>query len=136
MIEKLGNKEKLLEIKNKYHNKQLADGLTNEKEFMELSIQDDKLVPQKNFIYRFPLKTNGRAHFYAPVKRISNYFIDTFWFNIIVIWIYSCFLFVLLYFDILRKIIAYFETLRLNRIARRRLLRLLNITEQQPIKGK
>ncbi len=133
LIVKYGTREKIIDFKQKYHNKQLADVVTNEKEFNEFYIQGDKIVPLRNAIYRLPDKSNGRAHFYAPAKKIGKFYIDTFWFNITIIWLYSGILFVLLYFDILRKVIAYFETLRLNRLARRRLMRLLNITENQPL---
>jgi ABC-type multidrug transport system ATPase subunit len=131
LILKLGGSENFRNFRNQYHNKQLADVVTNEKEIFELGIQNDEIIPLKKAVYRIPESTYGRAHYYAPVKRFKNYLIDTFWFNIIVIWLTTIFLFFLLYFDVLRLIIAYFETWRLNRLNRRRLLRLLNITDYQ-----
>ncbi|HOK52221.1 MAG TPA: ABC transporter permease, partial [Bacteroidales bacterium] len=132
LVKKFGGRDNLLKIKQEYYNKQLADVVTNEKEFSEFYLQNNRLIPTRNAIYRLPVLSNGRAHFYAPMKRVGKYYIDTFWFNLIVIWLYTGLLFLILYADLFRKVIAYFESLRLNRLARRRFMRLLNITEQQP----
>ena len=59
-----------------------------------------------------PLSEAGRAHFYAPVKRIGNLEIDTFWFNVIVIWSVSLLLYITLYFKVLRYTINYLENFR------------------------
>ncbi len=56
-------------------------------------------------IYKDPDKTNGRAHFMASQKYLSGYTIDTFIFNLAIIWLMSIFLYVTLYYDWLRKII-------------------------------
>jgi ABC transport system ATP-binding/permease protein len=129
LVKKLGSKDAYIQFKQEYYNKQLGSVVSNDKEFKEYEIQNNELIPIKNAIFRDPISKNGRAHFYAPVKIIGNVIIDTFWFNIAVIWLYSSILFMLLYFDVLRKVIAYFETIRLNRANRRRFLRLLNINE-------
>ena len=124
LVYKLGGNKQFLAFKEKYYNKQVADIVANEKEVLEFDIQNKEMVRIKDAIFRSPESNFGRAHFYAPVKRISNIKIDTFWFNIMFIWFFSGILFVLLYYDVLRKIILYFDTLRLNRINRRRFLRL------------
>ena len=130
MVHKYGGIAKFRLFKQKYYNKQIYSVVTNEQEIAEYYIQNEELIPLKNGIYKLPISNYGRAHYYAPVKHIFNVYIDTYWFNILVIWLFGGLLFALLYFDILRKIITYFETLRLNRINRRRFLRLLNITDQ------
>ena len=50
-----------------------------------------------------PNSSFGRAHFYAPVKKIGSLHIDTFYFNLIFIWIITIIAYFLLYFDTLRK---------------------------------
>ncbi len=55
----------------------------------------------------------GRAHFYAPSKRIGNTEIGTWLFNMIVIWIGSVALFLVLYHNLIRKLLEYIENLRL-----------------------
>ncbi len=55
----------------------------------------------------------GRAHFYAPYKYLGNIEIDTYWFNIIVIWLVSVLLYLALYFNLLQKLMTWFGNLRL-----------------------
>jgi hypothetical protein len=136
LVKKMGSEDAFLRFKQKYYNKQVASIVTNDKEFKEYEKQNNELIPVKNSIFRDPISRNGRAHFYAPVKIIGNFKIDTFWFNTLVIWLFSGVLFFFLYFDVLRKVIAYFETIRLNRANRRRFLRLLNINEGMLISKK
>lgn len=130
LISKYGNEEKLQAFKQKHYNKQLADIVTNEKELKEFNIQNNEIVRLKDPIFRIPDSNTGMAHFYAPHKKILSVKIDTFWFNLVFIWLFSIILFILLYFDVLSRIIAYFDTLRLNRRNRMRLLRLLKVYEQ------
>jgi hypothetical protein len=135
---KLGGNDQFQNYKQKYYNKQLAFVMTNEKELNEFVIQDNEIVRVRDAVYRSPEASNGRAHFYAPVKRIFNISIGTLYFNLLFIWFYTFVMFVILYYDILRKIIAYFESLLMIRRTRRRLLRLLLIEQQnvkQTLKG-
>jgi hypothetical protein len=55
----------------------------------------------------------GRAHFYAPNKLIGEIRIDTYWFNMLVIWLVSVLLYLALYFNLLKKLMTWFENLRL-----------------------
>jgi hypothetical protein len=54
----------------------------------------------------------GRAHFYAPIKMLWNKEIDTFWFNLLVLWFVTLVLYIILYFNLLQKVVSYFENLR------------------------
>lgn len=133
LVDKYGGTEKFQDFKQQYYNRQLAFVITNEKELNEFVIQNDELVRVRDAVFRAPETNNGRAHFYAPYKRVAGIPIGTFYFNLIFIWLYSGVLFVILYYDVLRKIIAYFDSLLLNRRTRRRFLRLL-LLEQQNVK--
>ena len=128
-VKKLGSHDNFIAFRQKYYNSQITSVVTNEKELQEFSMHEDELVPAKYAIYRNPLSDCGRAHFYSPSKVILGVFIDTFWFNLSIIWMFGGVLFLILYYDLLRRVITYFETLRLNRANQRRLMRLLNITE-------
>jgi ABC-type multidrug transport system ATPase subunit len=134
LVKKYGSRDNVVKFKQRYYNKQLSDIVTNEKELMDFYVFNNQIIPVRNAIYRLPNSPDGRAHFYAPAKKLGKYYIDTFWFNILVIWLSTAILFVILYFDLLRKVIAYFESLRLSRLARRRFMRLLNISEQIPVR--
>lgn len=56
-------------------------------------------------IYKDPVNLSGRAHFMASQKNFLGYALNTYTFNVTVIWIMSIFLYVALYFDWLRKIL-------------------------------
>jgi ABC transport system ATP-binding/permease protein len=131
LVTKLKGKDNFLHFKQAYFNQTISDVVTNQKEIEDFTIRIDQLIPSRDAIYRYPQSNYGRAHFYAPVKRIGNGTMDTFWFNVSVIWILSGLLLLLLYYDVLRKIIGYFETLRINRVNQRRFLRLIKITNPQ-----
>jgi hypothetical protein len=49
------------------------------------------------------------ANLYQPSKHFAGLAIDTLYFNIMVIWSMTAVLFVTLYFDVLRKVIAILE---------------------------
>ncbi len=59
-----------------------------------------------------PVSNYGRTHFYAPYKQIGNIAIDTFWFNIIVLWIAIIIFYIALYFNLLQKAITFFGNMR------------------------
>ena len=63
--------------------------------------------------YKKGTSKNGRAHFYAPYKLIGNVEIDTYWFNILAIWFVGFLLYGVLYFNLLQKLMNWFENLRL-----------------------
>lgn len=126
----LGGEDNFLAFKQKYHNKQLTAVLTNEKEFQHFSVHDGEMVPLKDAVYRDPAADTWRAHFYAPYKYFFGSLVDTYWFNLVFIWVFSLLLFPVLYYDVIRKGLAYLETLRLNRLNKLKINRLLKLAEQ------
>jgi hypothetical protein len=73
-------------------------------------------IQKQHPVFQSPLSDWGRAHFYAPEKRFAGIVVGTPWFNVIVIWLSSAVLYVTLYFDVLRKILYYFERFKLRRL--------------------
>lgn len=130
LVEEFGTEEEFQLFKQKYYNKPLAYVVTSEKEIQQYSVHDGEMIPIKDAIFRVPRNDSWRAHFYAPVKNFFHQWIDTFWFNLIIIWLFSASLFLFLYYDVIRKGLTYMETLRLNRLNNLRLNRLIKITEQ------
>jgi len=53
---------------------------------------------------------------YAPAKPLGPFEIDTFWFNLSVIWIMTIVAFLVLYYDLLRKGMNAMEAFRLRRL--------------------
>jgi len=67
-----------------------------------------QLVQHIDPVYEYPLPEHFlsfRTHFLAPVKHIFNRYYDTYWFNMSVIWIITVILYVLLYFDIFKRLL-------------------------------
>ncbi len=115
MIKEAGNLEKFTRFRNTYENKKLSDILLNKDELHKIVEKGDILVRKYEPVFMVPESKLGRAHLYAPSKRIGNWQIDTFWFNIMVIWFTTILLYLALYLDLLRKVISYFEHLRLRK---------------------
>jgi hypothetical protein len=126
---KSGGIENFVEFKKKYYNRKVASIVLNEDEIYEYKLSDDEIIHIKDAIFSYPESRYGRAHYYAPVKRIGMLIIDTFWFNILRILFSVLLLYLVLYFNLLSKLIRYIENFRLRRQSRRRFLRILKLSE-------
>jgi len=113
MAKKLG-KDKILQMKDRYHNKYLANYVLDTYNLQKLCEGENYLIQRKDPIYQIPESKLGRAHFYAPVKKIFNKKIDTFWFNIFIIWFFGLILYFTLRINLLRKAIHWVEKLRFS----------------------
>jgi hypothetical protein len=102
-------KDKLVRLKTDYYNKGLATFVLNG-DMTDQSVEKPKRIYRKYEPgYMPPTANNGRAHFCAPFKMIGSLKIDTFWFNLIVVWVVSVILYIALYFNLLRKILSGFD---------------------------
>ncbi len=119
LLSESGGKQQLLEFKRQFYNNRLASIVKNDKEMLYYFVFRNNVIKLKDPVYTMPVSKNGRAHFYAPFKRIGKFYIDTYWFNIVRIWISSLILFVVLYFDVLFRLLKYVENFRLRRLNRR-----------------
>jgi ABC-type multidrug transport system ATPase subunit len=92
--------------KMKYHNKSLEALVLNTEtnEYIRETAHGimQKIAP----VYKTPDFKNGRSHFYSSEKNIAGKTIDTNSFNLAVIWLMCIILYITLYFDGLRKLIA------------------------------
>ncbi len=98
-------KEKLLQLKRNHHNKGLANLVLNRSTIEKIAEHNGRLIRKKDPIYHTPDSPWGHAHFYAPSKKIGSVELDTFWFNILAIWLISLLLYIALVQDWLKKII-------------------------------
>jgi energy-coupling factor transporter ATP-binding protein EcfA2 len=111
---KLGT-EQLINLKADYMNQSLYE-LVLEMPGMNLVAEiGNKIIPRAEPGYTKATSKFGRAHFYAPYKYIGTWEIDTYWFNFMVIWIVSLILYAALYFNLLRRLLTYFENLRFQK---------------------
>jgi len=75
-------------------------------------VENDRLVATGDPIFRNgPTNNLVRAHFFAPRKSVFGNLYDTYWVNMGVIWFMALFLWFTLYFDLLRKLLEFFEGL-------------------------
>jgi ABC transport system ATP-binding/permease protein len=114
LINKLNkaDKEGFLKQKNDYENESLSDLVRNATEFNKILEKDGELIQRADPVFLEPVHSNnGRAHFFAPKKKLFGRLFDTYWFNISVIWAMSISLAITLYFDVLKKILDGLENL-------------------------
>lgn len=100
-----------------YYNEHLADMVKKvfEKEKNKLLIYDHRLVQQIDPIYLDPLprhKFDFRTHLYAPRKHFMGRYYDTYWFNLLIIWIFTLILYITLYLDFFKRLIELPDTFK------------------------
>ncbi len=99
----------LNQYKNRYYNESLADLVRNMSVKDRIIAYDGKLLQQIDPIFNRPEKPNNllnyRTHFFAPEKYFMGHYINTFIFNIFVIWLMSLLLYIALYFEWLKKLV-------------------------------
>ena len=95
-------KERYYGMLNRHHNESVADQVKKIYERNKIVESGGRLYQQSDPIYLLPETT--RSHFYAPVKVLFGKYFDTYWFNMIVIWLGSLILYFVLYFDLLRRL--------------------------------
>ncbi len=104
-ISKKYSKEELISLKEDYFNNSLSELLTNKNSFQTVFETDDRLIQMTKPIFKDPESNYGRAHFYSPYKYLFGKKIDTLWFNIGFIWFTTLFMYIMLIFDGLKKLL-------------------------------
>ncbi len=102
-------KEAFIQLKKDYYNDHLAVMLENSRDEHRIIENEGYLIQKINPIYLDPkppkIPIDFRAHFYAPRKYFLGRYYNTFNFNIGVLWGMTIFLFIALYFDLLKKLL-------------------------------
>jgi ABC transport system ATP-binding/permease protein len=107
-------KEEFIKLKNNYYNRSLED-LVLSRTTIEKTIETKKKIIQKyEPAYMKPVSKYGQAQLYAPYKQIGKRKIDTYWFNILVLWFVTLVLYITLYYNLLQKTVTCFENLRIK----------------------
>ncbi|MFP4089690.1 MAG: ATP-binding cassette domain-containing protein [Cyclobacteriaceae bacterium] len=107
------------EYKNRYYNESLADLVRNINVSDRIIEEEGKLLQRIDPVYHEPLKAgfaNYRTHFFAPKKQLGGLMIDTFVFNLGVIWLMTILLYITLYYELFGRAIRYFGTLKKPKI--------------------
>ncbi|HEX2920948.1 MAG TPA: ATP-binding cassette domain-containing protein, partial [Bacteroidales bacterium] len=105
---KLGGKDKYQSYYDRYYNEFLSEIVRKVSEKNKIIRDYDHLIQNYEPVFQNPVRDGTftfRVHFFAPEKYILGQPVDTLWFNIIVIWLMTVLFYILLYFDVLRRII-------------------------------
>jgi ABC-type multidrug transport system ATPase subunit len=113
LIQEIGN-DNLVKMKDDFENESLTQLVKNSNDISgERSLEKNgQLIQQTDPVFQDPSRSRlGRAHFFAPRKKIGGKFYPTYWFNIYVIWIMSLILAMTLYFDVFKRILQSTDTI-------------------------
>lgn len=94
-------------LKNDYHNEAISDLAKKVLEKKKILEYDNQLVQQIDPIFMDPTVSSTismRSHFLAPRKHFLGNFYDTFYYNMLVIWLYTLLLYVTLYYELSKKL--------------------------------
>jgi ABC-type multidrug transport system ATPase subunit len=118
LVKALGGLAAFSEFRDAYENTQLSDIVLNTKGLNKLEQRGAHLINRHSPVYMVPHSKLGRAQLYAPCKILGKARIDTLWFNMMVIWFTSLLLYVTLYYDVLRKVLGFFENAKIRKPSR------------------
>ncbi len=95
-------------LKDQHHNEKVEDLVKKAYERNKILESNDQFIQQADPIFKMPIVNHTldiRSHFYAPYKHLAGYYFDTFYFNIVIVWLFTIFLYISLYYDWLKKMI-------------------------------
>ena len=90
-------------LKEQNFNYQLANMVTGSTEDSTYIIRDTVPIQLSDPVFQFPVSNYGRARMFLPYKMFNGQRIDTYWFNVSVIWLYSFVLYIILLIDLINK---------------------------------
>jgi ABC-type multidrug transport system ATPase subunit len=83
--------------RNKYHNRSIED-LTRNRFYPKIFVISNNCYVQKSDpIFQISDSSLGRSHFFAPYKHIGKYLLETYWYNLLIIWLMvaTCYIFLI-----------------------------------------
>jgi ABC-type multidrug transport system ATPase subunit len=110
--DKIGEDE-FLKIKAENYNENLANIVLNRLNTSKIYDAGGRFIQKADPVFMKPGSKSGRAHFFAPYKQLGNLKIGTLLFNVLIIWLMIAFLFVTLYYNVLKRLIVFLESLKL-----------------------
>lgn len=92
-------------LKQRSVNKAISDLVQNRSAGDQVIQVESEIFIKTDPIFRLSESRNGRAHFFAPYKRVESLLIETYWFNLMVLWLMILFLYNILVFELLTKMV-------------------------------
>ncbi len=108
----------LKKLEDEYFNYKLQELVTKPYERKKILEYNNTLIQNTDPIYLEPYKRgplNFRTHFYAPSKYFFGILTDTFIFNIILVLLSTIILYILLYFELLGRIVSIAENFKFRK---------------------
>lgn len=100
----------------RFQNEAVTERVTNTLEPKHIAESNGRLYQKIYPIYQETLNPNHfldfRSGFYSPIKYFAGGEFDTFYFNLVVIWLMSALLYAALYFELLKRLVDSFEARR------------------------
>ncbi len=108
-IDSLGT-ENYIQLEKEYVNESLMMVVKNKLESEKLIVDNGQIYRNDNPIFNIPTNVSFLgSHFYSPYKKLFGMKMTTFQANIIVIWIMSLITYILLYFDVFKRLLEGFK---------------------------
>ncbi len=107
-------KEAFIKLEEHNENEALNQLVTNSNDISgeRCMEKDGKLIRRIDLVFYDPEESDfGGAHFYAPRKKFLGMYIDTLYFNTLVIWFMTIILWFTLYYDLFVKIFRKIENI-------------------------
>ncbi|MBC7862799.1 MAG: hypothetical protein IAF38_07480, partial [Bacteroidia bacterium] len=111
LLESDESEKKFLRIKDQYSNDYLSDVVKRKMDRNKTMVENGELKQLVDAVYLDPEESffSFDTHFFAPRKYFFGKPVKTLYFNVLIIWLASIIAFIVLYFDLARKIISFFE---------------------------
>lgn len=102
--------------KNKFQNESIGEIVKNIYEKNKVLVYDGRIIQQIDPIFLEPDDTGTigfRSHLFAPHKYFLGKYYETYWFNILVLWVFTLLFYVTLYFELLSKLMNSIEKVKI-----------------------
>ncbi|MBN1413665.1 MAG: ATP-binding cassette domain-containing protein [Bacteroidales bacterium] len=99
-------------LRDNYHNEGVSDIVRKVYEKNKIMEFNQELVQHYDPIYQDPIPASPisiRTHFYSPAKPFLGKTYDTYWFNILIVWILTLLFYLVLYKDGFKKLLTFTE---------------------------
>ncbi len=102
---------KIADIQDKHYNDRLTEVVKNTTADEPIRVTGAEIIQITNPIFAIPdvpkHALDYRSQFYAPIKHIFGIYFDTYYFNILAIWLMNLILFLTLYYNLLSKLLTW-----------------------------
>jgi hypothetical protein len=88
-------------VKNDHYNARLEKIVTNSDYNDQIELIGDRFIRFRDGIYQAPVSNYGRAIMFTPSKIFNGQEMNTLWFNISIIWMFSTLIYLMLLTDAL-----------------------------------